>query len=110
MLLLFLALAAAAPAHDSRCDSPKTDDLLACGQAALDRANVALNAQWRRMPHDRDLVRAQRAWIAWRDSECEAENYAKGGHEEEIVRRACLADLTEQRVKQLRANFKWLAR
>ena len=108
MLALLLALAAAAPVHDARCSSTKTDDLLACGQGALDRAEAALNKQWRRMPHPAELVRAQKAWLVWRDAECEAENYATGGHEEQIVRLACLADLTDQRAKQLRANYKWM--
>jgi uncharacterized protein YecT (DUF1311 family) len=108
MYILLFVLAAAAPVDDPRCASSKTDDLLACAQAALDRADAALNEQWRRMPHSAALQRAQKAWLAWRDAECEAENYATGGNEQEAARLSCLADLTDQRAKQLSANYEWM--
>ena len=110
MLIWLLVLAAAAPVHDPRCDSVKTDDLLACADAQYRRADAELNAAWKSIRGRDHIVAAQRTWLAWRTKECEAENYASpDGHEYEIVRLSCLADLTEQRAKQLRENYKWLA-
>jgi len=107
-LSLILAAGAAA-AHDPRCDSTNFYDLLGCANDAYEKADLELNAQWEKMPHDQPLVDAQRAWIVWRDQECVARNAAIGGWEEPIWKYACLADLTEQRTRQLKESYRWLA-
>jgi uncharacterized protein YecT (DUF1311 family) len=102
MLLWFLA-AAAAPAQDYRCDSIKTDDLMACAEAKWERADGALNRQWKSMTHSPELVKAQRAWLSYRDAECEVENPASPqGREYPIHKLLCWARMTDERAKQLR--------
>ena len=102
MLLWFLATAAAAQAQDYRCDSIKTDDLMACAEAKWETADTALNAQWKSMEHSPELVKAQRAWVAYRDAECEVENPASPqGREYPIHKLLCWARMTDERVKQL---------
>jgi uncharacterized protein YecT (DUF1311 family) len=105
MPLILLILAAATGAHDSRCDSGLTDDLLGCAKTAYYKADATLNRYWKSVPHSPQQVKAQRAWLAWRDAECGAENYAAGGRLEDFVRLTCLADMTEQRVDQLQQRF-----
>ena len=127
MIGLIGLLLAAAPAHDPRCDSIKTDDLVACAQADFQRADAALNAQYRSalatikgwqssgaddaaanggISYGQSLLVAQRAWLAYRDAECRFQIYGNaGGHELPIYRFGCLAELTRQRTKQLQADF-----
>lgn len=48
------------------------------------------------------LRNAQRAWIKFRDAECEYQSYAFfGGTGQPMIGSLCLADLTRQRIKQL---------
>jgi len=102
MLIWFLA-AAAAPAPDYRCDSIKTDDLMACAKAKWERADTALNIQWKSMEHSPELVKAQRAWLTFRDAECELENPASPqGREYPIHKLLCWAKMTDERVIRLR--------
>ena len=50
------------------------------------------------------LVRAQRAWIAYRDAECEISALSeKGGSLEPLMRFSCLARVTEARTGELKA-------
>src|SRR5688500_1984393 len=107
-LALVTALAVAAAGPDPRCESTQQNELLACAYIAYEAADEELNAHWGRMPHGEALVRAQRAWIEWRDLECVAENAAIGGREEQIWHYLCLADLTAQRTQQLKDQYRWL--
>jgi uncharacterized protein YecT (DUF1311 family) len=49
------------------------------------------------------LVKAQRAWIDYRDAECNAAGFqARGGTMEPMLVAGCLADITDKRTKELK--------
>jgi uncharacterized protein YecT (DUF1311 family) len=49
------------------------------------------------------LLKAQRAWIDYRDGQCEAEGFqARGGTMEPMLVAGCIANLTDQRTKELK--------
>lgn len=88
--------------------------------AAYQRADAAMNAQWKRTyaymkgrdAQDRSRAKfgyaaatlaSQRAWIAFRDAQCKIESAeAAGGSLQPLVRSQCLARLTGERTTQLR--------
>lgn len=48
------------------------------------------------------LLKAQRAWIDYRDGNCAAEGfYARGGTLEPLIVNSCLARMTRQRIEEL---------
>lgn len=52
------------------------------------------------------LKRAQRAWIGYRDGQCELAGFeARGGSMEPMLVSGCLADLTRKRTAELKALF-----
>jgi len=108
MIGVFLVLAAFVAAPDPRCNSERTDELTACAADKFGDADAALNAEWKKLDHSEELVRAQKAWLTFRDAECEAANPASPqGREYQIHRLLCLANLTEQRTKQLHEHYGW---
>jgi uncharacterized protein YecT (DUF1311 family) len=93
--------------------------MMLCEQARADKADKALNAQYKKTravmgSRDSDLeaamkgaeqalVTAQRAWIAYRDAECEAEGFqARGRTMEPMLVAGCIANVTDTRTKQLK--------
>jgi uncharacterized protein YecT (DUF1311 family) len=55
------------------------------------------------------LKKAQRAWIDYRDGQCEGESYqAAGGTMQPMLEASCDADLTRKRVKELQDLIKGL--
>ncbi|QZH73790.1 MAG: DUF1311 domain-containing protein [Erythrobacter sp.] len=108
MILALLALATLQVDHDPRCDSTVYNELLGCAYDAWQTADQELNEQWRRMPHPERLIEAQRAWLVWRDLECTSQNGAIGGREELIWQYGCLAELTNDRTRQLQTQYRWL--
>jgi len=51
------------------------------------------------------LKKAQKAWIKYRDLECDFEAYEmRGGSYENILRDGCKIKLTKDRIKDLTAN------
>lgn len=99
MIALLLVLVVAEPVEEDLCGSIKTIDLEVCAWNRLVEADKALNATWAKLQPDRSLRRAQRAWIAWRNAECDARGTE--GREANIRRDSCFAELTEQRQQQL---------
>ena len=94
-------------------------DMNICANLDYERADKELNAQYRKTrtemaSWDADLdnnlkgaeaalVKAQRAWIDYRDAQCAAEGFeARGGSMEPMLVSNCLAGLTRQRTKELR--------
>lgn len=80
--------------------------------ADFQKADKALNATFRqiqnRLSDDADgkarLVKAQRAWIAFRDAECTFQSSGEdGGSAAPMVAASCKATLTAQRTRQLKA-------
>ncbi|WP_428628970.1 lysozyme inhibitor LprI family protein [Sphingopyxis sp.] len=120
--LLMLVAAAQDPAVD--CENAMAQpDLNACAYQEYERADAALNAQWKltaaamkaqdkgfdrsydkRPGYYETLLAAQRAWLTYRDRQCDAEGYTmRGGSAEPMVISGCLATLTEARTAELKA-------
>ncbi|NNC73140.1 MAG: DUF1311 domain-containing protein [Sphingomonadaceae bacterium] len=124
MNLLFPLLLLAAQPQDPpwNCDDPQVQqEMNWCAAREYERADAALNAQWpitaaemkRRdeqndWPYDErpgyfeTLLKAQRAWIEYRDAHCQSEGYwARGGPLEPLLVSTCKTRLTEERTEQL---------
>lgn len=80
---------------------------LAVEDAKLNKSYQKLMSRAREGKNDASLVRAQRAWIAYRDAACsfEGEFAAGGGSAEGIYVLTCKIDLTKQRTERLTANL-----
>jgi uncharacterized protein YecT (DUF1311 family) len=110
-LALIAALLPAAAAADCGPEAATQADLNACLADAYAVADTELNALYdeirARLPDDADtaalLTRAQRAWIAWRDAECDfAAAGVDGGSAYPMIRVQCMADLTAARSADFR--------
>lgn len=120
--LLLLSAIAADPALD--CENAMAQpDLNACAYRDYERADAAMNVQWKvtaakmkeidagfdrtydkRPGYSETLLAAQRAWLTYRDNHCAGEGYAmRGGSAESMVISGCRAQLTEARTAQLKA-------
>lgn len=117
---VMLFAAGAAHAEDVDCENAQTQtDMTSCAQARYDEADKALNAQYKQtraamVAIDKDLdgdmkgaeqalLKAQRAWITYRDAQCENSGFqARGGTMEPMLVAGCLADLTDLRTKELK--------
>ena len=119
-MIVTLLLAGAALVDCSHADT--TMEINECLSAVQRRAEVVLTAVYARAiasaresdaeldrSHDkrigyRDaLVKAERAWITYRDAHCVSMSYTmRGGSGEGTAAGACRLDLTELRIKQLR--------
>ncbi|WP_377290413.1 lysozyme inhibitor LprI family protein [Rhizobium sp. SG2393] len=113
-----------APAID--CNNAMTQaDMNACAAEDFQKADKALNALWprvRKAMADWDktvaesalttgaeaaLLKAQRAWIDYRDGQCEAEGFsAHGGTMEPLLIESCKATMTRSRTQELEALLK----
>lgn len=118
---LMLFVAGGVNAEDVDCDNAETQsDMTSCAQARYDEADKGLNAQYKltraamaTIDEDLDgdmkgaeqaLLKAQRAWINYRDAQCENYGFqARGGTMEPMLVAGCLADLTDLRTKELKA-------
>lgn len=103
------------------CKDPQTQtDMTQCAGLAAQKADAALNAQYKKTKasqtaFDADsaddmkgavkaLVAAQRAWIAFRDAQCVLEGFqAHGGTMEPMLVEMCTERLTLERTKELKA-------
>lgn len=113
-----------APAQEPKpdCKAPQTQtDMTICAGEDLAVADRELNAQYqatRKAVKARDigavtadmkgaeelLVKAQRAWITYRDAECASWGYqARGGSMEPMLISTCSANLTRARTKELKS-------
>lgn len=116
LLLSPQAARAAAP-----CDAPETQTQMnECAGADYEAADKALNDAYREIladlrktdeeQPDWGLAAAfrdsQRAWLPFRDSQCDWEAlFVKGGSMEPLIRLSCLAEMTNQRTKQMRETW-----
>jgi uncharacterized protein YecT (DUF1311 family) len=121
VILLSLVLAAGAP--DWNCDDPQAQqEMNWCAAQDYHKADAALNAQWKlttaemkqrdtrdgkqtdgRPGHMATLLAAQRAWLKYRDAQCDLEGYVfRGGSMEPLLVATCRTALTEARTKQLK--------
>lgn len=117
---VMLFAAGAANAEDVDCENAQTQaDMTSCAQARYEEADKGLNAQYKKtraamVAIDKDLdadkkgaeqalLKAQRAWITYRDAQCENYGFqARGGTMEPMLVAGCLADLTDLRTKELK--------
>lgn len=113
MFAVFFAVALAlltGPAH-AGCDVPETTvEMIECASQDLKGADGVLNETYRARMNDadelgRDLLRtAQRAWIKFRDAECDHErDSARGGTLAPVLQISCLTHLTKRRTNDLRS-------
>lgn len=103
------------------CENAQTQaDMNSCAALDFQKADKALNVQYKKtraamVAIDADLdtglkgaeqalVKAQRAWVDFRDSQCDAEGFeARGGTMEPLLVSGCKTRLTETRTKELKA-------
>ena len=110
LLLLGLSLP---PAHADECMNKATAqaDMTQCAAKALRASDVELNKSFqqlqRRFSDDaaakKRLVAAQRAWLAFRDSECAfSASGVQGGSAFPMIYGLCLDGLTQKRVEAIK--------
>ena len=127
MILALLALAQGAAAPD--CANAMTQaDMNTCAAMDYEHADAALNRLWGKLiagarADDRSpdsgrtetderseeaiLRTAQRAWVQFRDSQCEFEGLSeRGGTMEPMIVSMCKTRVTEERIKQLEPDEK----
>lgn len=97
------------------CDGGVTLPMSICYSYRLGVEDAKLNKSYQKLmnsaresKNDASLVRAQRAWLAYRDSACsfEGEYGAGGGTAEGIYVLTCKIDLTKERTQRLDAAMR----
>jgi uncharacterized protein YecT (DUF1311 family) len=119
-VLLLAAVSAATADDEIDCNNQMAQQVMnACAYKEYEAADAELNTVWkeaRTTAKDLDaelsedlkdaekaLLAGQRAWIAYRDGQCELAGFeARGGSMEPMLVSGCLADLTRKRTKELR--------
>ena len=99
-------------AQNVNCNSPQTTlEMRVCAGQNYEKADRKLNQVYQQLKPKLDksqqkkLVDAQLAWIQFRDKTCAFSGaFAEGGTLEPVLKMNCLADVTEQRVKDLEAD------
>jgi uncharacterized protein YecT (DUF1311 family) len=109
--LVVMAAASAAPAQECDRNDDSQQMMNICAGTDYDAADAKLNKTYRDLVGRNDdktnklLQTAQRAWIAFRDAEC---NYStsdsEGGSIHPMEVSECLTRLTNDRIKQLTAD------
>jgi uncharacterized protein YecT (DUF1311 family) len=97
-------------AQRPNCNNPQTQsEMNICASIAYQNADRKLNQVYRQLlpklsaSRKQKLISAQQAWIKFRDSSCEFERSAyEGGSLAPMIYGFCLANVTEQRAKDLR--------
>ena len=96
-------------AQRPNCNNPQTQsEMNICASIAYQNADRKLNQVYRQLlprlsaARKQKLITAQQAWIKFRDSSCEFERSAyEGGSLAPMIYGFCLANVTEQRTKDL---------
>ena len=96
-------------AQRPNCNNPQTQsEMNICASIAYQNADRKLNQVYRQLlpklsaARKQKLITAQQAWIKFRDSSCEFERSAyEGGSMAPMIYGFCLANVTEQRTKDL---------
>ena len=113
-LLLALAMtplmaSGLARAADVDCKNPVDQTSMnICANRDLQAANGKLNETWRALfdktskPGREKLLKAERAWLVWRDAQCEFNTLGSaGGSIHPMVHALCLSQLTQAQTKLL---------
>jgi len=119
-ILAFSALPVLAQEPKPDCKNPITQmEMTYCEEQELDAADKILNTEYQKARKamktwDADaegsfkgaedaLVKAQRAWIAYRDAQCASYGFqARGGTMEPMLIYGCQAELTRKRTDELK--------
>ncbi|MFC4207792.1 lysozyme inhibitor LprI family protein [Vreelandella malpeensis] len=107
-MTFFMTFAVAGESETSCDDATTQANMNRCAGQAYQTADSDLNEAYQTLiePLEGDarqaLVTAQRAWIAFRDAECDyAAQGVAGGSAEPMVRNQCLTTLTRERTRTL---------
>ena len=118
LLLPFLLspmLSNASPAQVNCKDytSLSTHEMLQCEDQELQHYDRQLNSVYKQLMHKLPpeerarLKKAEKAWIAYRDLECDFEGFEmRGGSGEALLIQGCLVVKTKNRLKELRQILK----
>jgi uncharacterized protein YecT (DUF1311 family) len=108
-------LLGSSPAFAELCDDPQTQaDMNYCAKYSFERADGELNDVYGRLKAGYSqyaepkaaLVKAQRAWVAFRDAECKQDEAAvDGGSAAPMIVLQCNARLTIARTDQLQERL-----
>ena len=114
-LAVLLALAAQAPDDPIENACYQADHsqqaMNRCAGDAYQRADTALNTQWAKVlaaygddPESKKLLLdAQRAWLKYRDAQCQLASLdSRGGSIWLLINSGCLASLTRRRTQELK--------
>jgi uncharacterized protein YecT (DUF1311 family) len=102
-------------ANYNACDSGITLSMKICASYRWVTQDVRLNHLYkqslekaRELSYEKSLIRAQRAWLAYRDATCayEGEMGAGGGTAEGLYVLSCKEDLTKERADRLEAALR----
>lgn len=97
----------------SDCKNPATQlELNQCAVQKFHQADSALNSQYQSIFSTLDehgkqrLKTAERAWLAYRDANCEAESDRyTGGSMQPLIKSSCLELLTSQRMEEIKRIY-----
>lgn len=120
VLCILAAIAGPAAAEDGiDCENATAQqDMNMCAERDFEAADAELNAVWAQARKaakevdaeqsdelkgaDEALLAAQRAWLGYRDAQCELAGFeARGGSMEPMLVSGCKAELTRIRIKEL---------
>jgi uncharacterized protein YecT (DUF1311 family) len=96
---------------DFNCDNPQYQmEMNDCSALDYQRADEALNTTYNTLiavmpePQREKLVRAELAWIEFRDATCEFErSQYEGGSIEPLIYNSCMAELTQEQTLRLQS-------
>jgi uncharacterized protein YecT (DUF1311 family) len=89
-------------------------DMFECNGDELDRQNARLNDNYKKLmsklSRDRKkaLLKAERAWIKFREANCDYYLDPAGGRAERLIASGCLVTMTAKRAKELEAMLEGL--
>jgi uncharacterized protein YecT (DUF1311 family) len=112
MGLLFV-LAVNASAQQKNCDNAVSQlEMNRCAEQDASDADKQLNEVYQstmkklNAQQQNELKAAQRAWLAYRDADCEAESALySGGSMAPMIKLACVANLTRERTKEIQRVY-----
>ncbi|WP_411506489.1 lysozyme inhibitor LprI family protein [Brucella anthropi] len=111
--MVFSSFAAIAAAQADDCQNASSQAALnECYGKAYKKSDTELNKVFKTLQHRTDdaelkkkLTQSQRAWIAFRDAECDMQTFG-GGSISGMAYSICLSELTTQRIDDLKKYLK----
>ena len=104
-VMLFLAYGASVSLAIASCPGETQIEMNQCAANDYLSADHELGILYSKIDKSKELIAAERAWIAYRDAECAYQVKAvEGGSIAPMVKSLCLTELTKQRSKQLASD------